>query len=185
MKRILAIILSILLVTTMFFSVTAVAENGPGGNPPEGSPGGTSPDGTPPYGFGGGTPPDGAPGGGFGGGTPPGGTSSFEYSAATEITEAAELTDQAYASQTTDESALIVDTADAVTIANPIVTKTGDSNGGDNCNFYGLNAALLVMGGSTTTITGGTSGTSVPFSRRQQQAGPHRRCPRRALRYAA
>ena len=156
MKRILAIILSILLVTTMFFSVTAVAENGPGGNPPEGSPGGTSPDGTPPYGFGGGTPPDGAPGGGFGGGTPPGGTSSFEYSAATEITEAAELTDQAYASQTTDESALIVDTADAVTIANPTVTKTGDSNGGDNCNFYGLNAALLVMGGSTTTITGGT-----------------------------
>ena len=36
------------------------------------------------------------------------------------------------------------------------VSKTGDSNGGDNCNFYGLNAALLVMGGSTTTITGAT-----------------------------
>ena len=153
MKRILAIILSILLVTTMLFSVTAVAENGPGGTPPSGDQGGTPPDG-----FGGGTPPDGAPGGGgFGGGTPPGGgTSSFEYSAATEITEAMELTDQAYASQTTDESALIVNTADAVTITNPTVTKTGDSNGGDNCNFYGLNAALLVMGGSTTTITGGT-----------------------------
>ena len=162
MKRILAIILSILLVATMLFSVTAVAENGPGGTPPSGDQGGTPPDGfgggTPPDGFGGGTPPDGAPGGGgFGGGTPPGGgTSSFEYSAATEITEATELTDQAYASQTTDESALIVNTADAVTIANPTVTKTGDSNGGDNCNFYGLNAALLVMGGSTTTITGGT-----------------------------
>ena len=153
MKRILAIILSILLLTTMLFSVTAVAENGPGGTPPSGDQGGTPPDG-----FGGGTPPDGAPGGGgFGGGTPPGGgTSSFEYSAATEITEATELTDQAYASQTTDESALIVNTADAVTITNPTVTKTGDSNGGDNCNFYGLNAALLVMGGSTTTITGGT-----------------------------
>ena len=162
MKRSLAIILSILLVATMLFSVTAVAENGPGGTPPSGDQGGTPPDGfgggTPPDGFGGGTPPDGAPGGGgFGGGTPPGGgTSSFEYSAATEITEATELTDQAYASQTTDESALIVNTADAVTIANPTVTKTGDSNGGDNCNFYGLNAALLVMGGSTTTITGGT-----------------------------
>ncbi|MBR4120649.1 MAG: hypothetical protein IKT95_02715, partial [Spirochaetales bacterium] len=30
------------------------------------------------------------------------------------------------------------------------------SNGGDNCNFYGQNAAVLVKGGSTTTITGGT-----------------------------
>ncbi len=134
----------------MLLSVTAFAENGPGGTPPDppegGMPGGP-----------GGTPPDGAPGGGFGGGTPPGGgTSSFEYTAATEITEAAEQADQTYASETVDESALIVNTTDAVTITNPTVTKTGDSNGGDNCNFYGLNAALLVMGGSTTTITGGT-----------------------------
>ena len=36
------------------------------------------------------------------------------------------------------------------------MTKTGDSDGGDNCNFYGLNAAVLVKDGSTTTITGGT-----------------------------
>ncbi len=68
-----------------------------------------------------------------------------------------------------DESALIVNTSGDVTITNPTVTKTGDSNGGDNCNFYGLNAALLVMGGSTTTITGGTvtssaSGANGAFS---------------------
>ena len=141
-------ILSILLVLMMLFSVTAFAESGPGGTPPGDPPSGEM-----------GTPPDGAPGdgGGFGGGTPPGGsTSSFEYMAATEITEAAEQADQTYASETVDESALIVNTTDAVTITNPTVTKTGDSNGGDNCNFYGLNAALLVMGGSTTTITGGT-----------------------------
>ena len=141
-------ILSILLVLTMLFSVTAFAENGPGGTPPGDPPSGEM-----------GTPPDGAPGdgGGFGGGTPPGGsTSSFEYTAATEITEAAEQAGQTYTSDTVDESALIVNTADAVTITDPTVTKTGDSNGGDNCNFYGLNAALLVMGGSTATITGGT-----------------------------
>ena len=36
------------------------------------------------------------------------------------------------------------------------MTKTGSSSGGDSCNFYGLNAALLVMGGSVTTISGGT-----------------------------
>jgi len=169
MKKILAIMLAL----AMLFSVTALADGGSEGTPPGGTPGdmGTPPDGTPPDGFGGGTPPDGAPGGGtppdgapgggFGGGTPPGGgTSSFEYTAATEITEAAELADQAYSSETADESALIVNTADAVTISNPTVTKTGDSDGGDNCNFYGLNAGLLVMGGSTTTITGGTIETS-------------------------
>ena len=149
-------ILSILLVLMMLFSVTAFAENGPGGTPPGDPPSGEM--GTPPDGAPGGTPPDGMHGnGGFGGGTPPGGrTSSFEYTAATEITEAAELTDQTYVSETVDESALIVNTADAVTITNPTVTKTGSSDGGDNCNFYGLNAALLVMGGSTTTIMGGT-----------------------------
>ena len=144
MKR----ILSILLVLMMLFSETAFAENGPGGTPPGDPPSGEM-----------GTPPDGAPGdgSGFGGGTPPGGsTSSFEYTAAAEIIEAAEQAGQTYTSDTVDESALIVNTADAVTITDPTVTKTGDSNGGDNCNFYGLNAAVLVMGGSTTTITGGT-----------------------------
>ncbi len=163
MKRIWTMILSVLLAVSVAFSVTAFAEYSQGSAPGSGAPGdmGTPPDGTPPDGFGGGNPPDGAPGGGFGGGTPPGGsTSSFEYTAATEISEAAELADQTYSSDTADESALIVNTADAVTITNPTVTKTGDSDGGDNCNFYGLNAGLLVMGGSTATITGGTIETS-------------------------
>ena len=167
-------ILCILLVLSMMFGISAFAEENetppeiPSGQmaPPDGE-GGTPP--TPPDGSM--TPPDGGNGqppakpdggnGGFGGNTPPGGgTSSFEYAASVEITEAAESTDQAYASETADESALIVNTSDAVTIANPTVTKTGDSDGGDNCNFYGLNAGLLVMGGSTTTITGGTVETS-------------------------
>ena len=71
-------IISILLVLMMLFSITAFAENGPGGTPPGDPPGGGM-----------GMPPGGAPGsGGFGGGTPPGGgTSSFEYTAANEITE--------------------------------------------------------------------------------------------------
>ncbi len=105
------------------------------------------------------TPPDGAPegNGGFGGGTPPGGgTASFEYAAATEITSTAEVTNEVFASDSTDESALMVNTGDTVTITGISVTKTGDSNGGDNCNFYGLNAAVLVMGGSSVTISGST-----------------------------
>ena len=109
----------------------------------------------------GGTPPDGAPGG-FGGGTPPGGGSaaSVEYTAAAEITEAAEQSGETYTSETADENALLISTADAVTLTEPTVTKTGDSDGGDSCNFYGLNAGILVKGGSVTTITGGTVETS-------------------------
>ncbi len=103
------------------------------------------------------TPPD-APGGNGG----PGGssTSDFSYTAAVTITSAETQSSKTYASATADESALIINTSDAVTISDPTVTKTGDSDGGDNCNFYGLNAAVLVMGGSTTTITGGTVSSS-------------------------
>ena len=111
------------------------------GDPPEGGPGGTPPE-----------KPEGnsAPGG-------PGGSSAdIEYSGAEEITSADLQSDQHYSSTTADESALLISTADEVTVTNPSVTKTGDSDGGDNCNFYGLNAAVLVKGGSTTTITGGT-----------------------------
>ena len=112
--------------------------------------------GAPPSGSSMGEPPSGgAPGGG-----PGGGTSDFEYAAATEITSADTQDGQTYASETADESALIVNTSDDVTLSNITVTKSGDSNGGDNCNFYGLNAGLLVMGGSTTTITGGTIETN-------------------------
>ena len=93
------------------------------------------------------------------GGQPPGGGGSaadITYKGAVEITSADTQTGQTYASTTSDESALLISTADAVTITNPTLTKTGDSDGGDNSNFYGLNAGLLVKGGSTTTITGGT-----------------------------
>jgi hypothetical protein len=41
---------------------------------------------------------------------------------------------------------------EAVSISQPTISKTGDSDGGDNCSFYGVNAALLVKDGSTTTI---------------------------------
>ena len=114
--------------------------------------------GAPPSGSSMGEPPSGSSGGP--GGAPGGGTSDFEYAAATEITSADSQDGQTYASTTTDESALIVNTADDVTLSNITVTKSGDSNGGDNCNFYGLNAGLLVMGGSTTTINGGTIETN-------------------------
>ena len=146
MKKILAFLIALIVTisATTVFAEGNPPSGGPGGNPPSGEMG-TPPDGTPPGGF----------GGGFGGGTPPGGrSSSFEYAAASEITAAADISGEAYASETADESALIVNTADAVSLSNITVAKTGDSDGGDNCNFYGLNAALLVMGGSAATIMG-------------------------------
>ena len=162
-NRIIAILMALALLIA--YPACALAE----GNPPEPPSGdfapgdmGTPPDGMgePPEGMGEppeggpdgmGGPGEGGPGGGFGGGS-----ADFEYAAATELTEASDLTGETYASDTADESALIVNTDADVTLADITVEKTGDSNGGDNCNFYGLNAALLVMGGSVTEITGAT-----------------------------
>ena len=130
---------------------SADAESNIPGEPPEGGAGSTPPDG---QGGPGGTPPDGQ--GGPGGG--PGGSSSadIDYSGAVEIASADTQSGQTYASSTSDESALLISTSDDVTVSNPTVTKSGDSDGGDNCNFYGLNAAVLVKDGATATITGGT-----------------------------
>ena len=130
-------------------------EGDPPGAPPDGNggPGGTPP-GDPPDGNGGGTPP-----GGFGGGMPGGpGRSSADitYAGAVEITSADTQNGQTYVSSTADESALLISTADDVTVTDPTVTKSGDSDGGDSCNFYGLNAAVLVKDGAAVSITGGT-----------------------------
>ena len=120
----------------------------PDGNPPDGKPG-EKPDGTLPDGEG----PGGNPGGGFGGGS---NGAAIDYTASTLITSSDSQEGQTYNSIAADESALLISTSDSVTIKDATVTKTGDSDGGDNCNFYGLNAAVLVKDGSTTTITGGT-----------------------------
>ena len=128
-------------------------QNGFGGTPPDGlnGSGGTPPDG---QGGPGGTPPDGQ--GGPGGA--PGGTSSADivYSGAVEIISSDTQSSQTYASSASDESALLISTSGEMEINDPTVTKTGSSAGGDNCNFYGLNAAVLVKDGSSTTISGGT-----------------------------
>ncbi len=139
------------------------------GTPPEGSNGGTPPEkpdgnggpgGTPPEGGSGGTPPEKPDGNGGPGGAPgraPGGSSTdINYSGAVEISSADTQSGQTYDSSASDENALLISTSDDVTITDPTVTKTGDSDGGDSCNFYGLNAAVLVKDGAQTTITGGT-----------------------------
>ena len=90
------------------------------------------------------------------GGKPGSGSSTVVYSGTVEITGSDSRTGETYASSSSDVSSLLISTSEAVTITNPTVTKSGSSSGGDNCNFYGQNAAVLVKGGSTTTIKGGT-----------------------------
>jgi len=169
-------LLSVLLILSMLLSAcSAFAENSgstPPGEPPEGFSGGNPP-GEPPEGFDGSMPPGeppegfgegsrpGTPPNGFGGGTPPGGSSfNFEYTAAAEISSAAETTGESYVSNASDENALLIRTGDTVSVIDASVTKTGDSDGGDSCSFYGLNAAVLVMGGADALISGGTVETS-------------------------
>ena len=156
-------LLSVLLILSMLLSAcSAFAENSgstPPGEPPEGFDG-SMPPGEPPEGFGEGSRP-GTPPNGFGGGTPPGGSSfNFEYTAAAEISSAAETTGESYVSNASDENALLIRTGDTVSVIDASVTKTGDSDGGDSCSFYGLNAAVLVMGGADALISDGTVETS-------------------------
>ena len=137
-------------------TITADSGETPG-EPPSGEAPGEPPSGEAP-----GEPPSGgAPGeplsGGMPGGAPGSSSSSdIDYAGAVEITSVDSQNGQEYASSTSDESALLISTSDEVTISAPTVIKTGDSDGGDSCNFYGLNAAVLVKDGATVTINGGT-----------------------------
>ncbi len=135
-----------------------------GMEPPSGGPGGM---GTPPDRPDGMEPPSGMPGG-MGnppekpdGMEPPSGgpgrqNFSFEYASASKISDSAEVSGEAYSSETADENALLIDTNGSVSLSDISVTKTGSSDGGDNCSFYGLNAAVLAMGGADVKIEGGT-----------------------------
>lgn len=96
------------------------------------------------------------PGGNPPAGGPGGSASSVTYAAATEISSADTLTDGIYLSDSADENAILIDTDETVTLTNATVTKSGDSDGGDSCNFYGLNAAVLAKGGAEVNIVGGT-----------------------------
>ncbi len=101
------------------------------------------------------------PSGGFGApGGKPGGSSSASWSGVKEITSALTESDGSYSSSSSDQNAVLISTADQVALVNPTVTKTGDSDGGDNTSFYGTNAAVMVKGGGTASISGGTITTA-------------------------
>ena len=79
---------------------------------------------------------------------------NVSYSAAKEITKDEDITSGEYKSTTKDENAISVSGSVKSNISNVTVSKTGDSDGGDNTSFYGTNSAIIAKGGATLNITG-------------------------------
>ena len=86
--------------------------------------------------------PPGRPGGRPGGpdgmrrpGGPGSRNQNITYSGATELKTSVTEMSKTYQSSKADENALLINTKEAVTIAQPTINKTGSSDGGDNCSF--------------------------------------------------
>ena len=116
--------------------------NGEGGTPPD-----------PPSGEGGGSPPDGSGGNSSS-------SSSVSWSGATEITSGGTYENQTYSSTASEENAVLINTSESVTLNNVKAIKYGGTEAGDNQSFYGTNSAVMVKGGTSTTINGGTVETN-------------------------
>ncbi|MBO6145779.1 MAG: hypothetical protein J6O62_03180 [Bacilli bacterium] len=86
--------------------------------------------------------------------------SNATYSAKEEITEDKTITSGSYSSTTKDENAILTTGDIKVNISNVEVSKTGDSNGGDNTSFYGTNSAILAKSGAILTLKNITVNTN-------------------------
>ena len=78
--------------------------------------------------------------------------SSASYSAVKDITSDENITSGEFSSSNTDENTISASGDITATLSNINVTKTGDSDGGDNTSFYGTNSAILAKGGANLTI---------------------------------
>ena len=82
--------------------------------------------------------------------------SSTSYNGVKEITTNEKITEGEYTSTSSDENAILVSGDIDVTLSNITVSKTGDSDGGDNTSFYGTNSAILATSGANLTIKNAT-----------------------------
>lgn len=170
----------------------------PSGTPPDGAGGSnngggsgqTPPDGnnTPPNGEASGNNSEGAsPGGngadaggpgGAGAGGPGGGqanTQSFDYSGSYNATLKADgtqetSTDESIEANEASTNVALAQNGGELTIDGDTLTKTGDLDDGDSCNFYGVNSASLAVGSeskmyiSSATINSNASGANGVFA---------------------
>jgi hypothetical protein len=94
---------------------------------------------------------------------------SINYSAQKEITSDEEITSGEYSSSREDENAILVSGNINTTLSNISVNKTGDSDGGDNTSFYGINSAVIAKDGANLvlkniTVTTNATGANGVFS---------------------
>jgi|GEM_PF-754348 len=88
-------------------------------------------------------------------------SSSVSWSGATEITSGGTYSNQIYSSTSTDQNAVLVSTGETVVLENSTVTKSGGpTSAGDAYSFYGINSAVMVKDGGTTSIVGGSVNSS-------------------------
>lgn len=80
------------------------------------------------------------------------GGGNVSYSAVREIKTDDDVTNEEFSSTNADENAILVSGEIESSLTNITVTKTGDSDGGDNTSFYGTNSAILAKDGATLTI---------------------------------
>ena len=81
-----------------------------------------------------------------------GSSSSVEYSGVTEIAEDTNIESGEYISEKEDENAILVNGDIEAELSNIEVSKTGDSDGGDNTSFYGTNSAIIAKSGANLTL---------------------------------
>lgn len=74
------------------------------------------------------------------------------YSSVKKITSNENINSGNYISKTKDENAILVSGNIKSTLSNITVTKTGDSDGGDNTSFYGTNSAIIAKDKATLNI---------------------------------
>ena len=82
--------------------------------------------------------------------------SSATYSAVKEITQDEDINSEEYKSTSADENVISVSGNIKSTLSNITVSKTGDSDGGDNTSFYGTNSAIIAKNGANLTIKNAT-----------------------------
>ncbi len=77
---------------------------------------------------------------------------TITYSGVKEITEDTTINSGSFSSNKADENAILVSGDIKATLSNIEVTKTGDSDGGDNTSFYGTNSGIIAKSGANLTL---------------------------------
>lgn len=85
---------------------------------------------------------------------------NVSYSAKYETLKDDDLSDETYESNTKDENTILVNGDVDVNMNNITVNKSGDSDGGDNTSFYGINSAILAKSGAVVIIKNSTINTN-------------------------